>query len=138
MSKYDIIYEVLQEQVETGDLSLETAEYLNDIAYDMYSTEYADVEEVVNIQNPAEAAIRRHQAEQIRAAKKRIVDRQQAVANANREQNKIGMLGSLTSEQREQIKKELQQKGARAVEEDFAKDFERIFKRKFGTGHRIA
>ena len=39
MTKYDVLYEALQEQVETGDITLETAEYLNDIAYELYSEE---------------------------------------------------------------------------------------------------
>ena len=37
MTKYDIIFEALQDQVESGDLTVETAEYLNDIAYELYS-----------------------------------------------------------------------------------------------------
>lgn len=39
MTKYDLVYEVLQEQVEIGDLTIETAEYLNDVAFEMYSDE---------------------------------------------------------------------------------------------------
>ena len=37
MTKYDLIFEALQDQVESGDLTVETAEYLNDIAYELYS-----------------------------------------------------------------------------------------------------
>ena len=39
MTKYDILYEALQSQYETGELTLETAEYLNDVAYELYSDE---------------------------------------------------------------------------------------------------
>ena len=39
MTKYDILYEALQSQYETGEITLETAEYLNDVAYEMYSNE---------------------------------------------------------------------------------------------------
>ena len=37
MTKYDVIYEELQEKVNAGELTLETAEYLNDVAYKMYA-----------------------------------------------------------------------------------------------------
>ena len=37
MTKYDILYEAIQEQYENGELTLETAEYLNDVAYELYS-----------------------------------------------------------------------------------------------------
>lgn len=45
MTKYDVIYEELQSQVESGDLTVETAEYLNDIAYEMYGDDELDDEE---------------------------------------------------------------------------------------------
>ena len=32
MTKYDIILEALQNQVDSGELTFETAEYLNDVA----------------------------------------------------------------------------------------------------------
>ena len=36
-STYDAVYEALQDKVNSGELTLETAEYLNDIAYELYS-----------------------------------------------------------------------------------------------------
>lgn len=45
MTKYDVIYEELQSQVESGDLTIETAEYLNDVAYEMYADEELDGDE---------------------------------------------------------------------------------------------
>lgn len=39
MTKYEIIYEALQDKVNSGELSLEDAEILNDIAYNKYLTE---------------------------------------------------------------------------------------------------
>ncbi len=42
MTKYDLIYEALQNQVDSGELTFETAEYLNDVAFEMYSDEELD------------------------------------------------------------------------------------------------
>lgn len=42
MTKYDILYEALQNQYETGELTLETAEYLNDVAYELYGNEMVE------------------------------------------------------------------------------------------------
>ena len=39
MTKYDIMYEALQSKVVSGELTVETAEYLNDVAFEMYSKE---------------------------------------------------------------------------------------------------
>ena len=50
MTKYDVIYEELQSQVESGDLTVETAEYLNDVAFEMYSDEELDDEEFTEAQ----------------------------------------------------------------------------------------
>lgn len=49
MTKYDILYEAIQEQYENGDLTLETAEYLNDVAYEQYhDVEYVDESELLS------------------------------------------------------------------------------------------
>ena len=50
MTKYDVIYEELQSQVESGDLTVETAEYLNDVAYEMYGDDELDDEEFTEAQ----------------------------------------------------------------------------------------
>lgn len=42
MTKYEIIYEELQSRVDKGELTVEQAEVLNDLAYDKYATESAD------------------------------------------------------------------------------------------------
>ena len=42
LSKYDITLEALQNQVDSGELTFETAEYLNDVAFEMYSDIYID------------------------------------------------------------------------------------------------
>ena len=45
MTKYEIMYEALQEKVNSGELTVEDAEILNDIAYDRYAedmTEYTE------------------------------------------------------------------------------------------------
>ena len=42
MTKYEIILEALQNQVDSGELTFETAEYLNDVAFEMYSDEELD------------------------------------------------------------------------------------------------
>ena len=45
MTKYEIIYEALQEKVNSGELTVEDAEILNDIAYERYAkdmTEYTE------------------------------------------------------------------------------------------------
>ena len=39
MNTYDIIFEALCNRVETGELTLEDAEVINDLAYDRYFTE---------------------------------------------------------------------------------------------------
>ena len=39
MNEYDLIYEELCERVECGELSLEEAEVINDVAYDRYVNE---------------------------------------------------------------------------------------------------
>ena len=39
MNEYDLIYEELCERVECGELSLEDAEIINDVAYDKYVME---------------------------------------------------------------------------------------------------
>lgn len=49
MTKYDILYEAIQEQYENGELTLETAEYLNDVAYEQYhDVEYVDESELLS------------------------------------------------------------------------------------------
>ena len=42
MTKYDVLYEALQSQYETGELTLETAEYLNNVAYELYGDEMVE------------------------------------------------------------------------------------------------
>ena len=42
MTKYEIILEALQNQVDSGELTFETAEYLNNVAFEMYSDEELD------------------------------------------------------------------------------------------------
>lgn len=51
MTKYDLIYEALQDQVNIGELTFETAEYLNDVAYEMYGDEELDGEEFTEAGN---------------------------------------------------------------------------------------
>lgn len=47
MTKYDIIFESLQEKVNSGVLTLEDAEILNDVAYEKYSDDDTEYEEVL-------------------------------------------------------------------------------------------
>lgn len=42
MSKYDEVYDILVEQTIEGEITLETAEYLNDVAYELYGDEIPD------------------------------------------------------------------------------------------------
>ena len=52
MSKYDIIFEKLQDKVDSGELTIEDAQILNDAAYEKYVTEFkVDIQsEIVNDQ----------------------------------------------------------------------------------------
>lgn len=45
MTKYEIIFESLQEKVNTGELTLEDAEILNDVAYEKYAEDETEYEE---------------------------------------------------------------------------------------------
>ena len=48
MKKYDIIFEALQQKVESGELTFEEASTLNDIAFEKFAddeTEYVEAEE---------------------------------------------------------------------------------------------
>lgn len=55
MTKYDAVYDVLCDRVEAGLLSVDTAEYLNNIAYEMYKDDMDDTvslySEAVNYMN---------------------------------------------------------------------------------------
>lgn len=42
MTKYEYLYESIQDQLDNGFISQETAEYLNDVAYEMYADEEYD------------------------------------------------------------------------------------------------
>ncbi len=42
MNKYDKVYDILVEQTIEGEIALETAEYLNDVAYELYGDEIPD------------------------------------------------------------------------------------------------
>ena len=46
MNKYEIIYESLQERVNSGELSIEDAQVLNDLAYDKFGDDDTEMEEV--------------------------------------------------------------------------------------------
>lgn len=46
MSKYDIIFEELQNKVDSGELTVEDAQVLNDVAYEKYSEDDTEYEEV--------------------------------------------------------------------------------------------
>lgn len=48
MNEYDLIYEELCERVECGELSLEDAEIINDVAYDRYVNEANVYDKLVN------------------------------------------------------------------------------------------
>ena len=45
MTKYEIMYEALQEKVNSGELTVEDAEILNDIAYEKYGKDMTDYTE---------------------------------------------------------------------------------------------
>ena len=45
MTKYDIIFESLQEKVNSGELTVEDAEILNDVAYEKYGDDDTEYEE---------------------------------------------------------------------------------------------
>ena len=46
MTKYDIIFESLQEKVNSGELTVEDAQVLNDVAYEKYGDDDTEYEEV--------------------------------------------------------------------------------------------
>ena len=46
MTKYDLIADAIQTRVDTGELSLEDAETLNDMAYEKYADEEVEGDEV--------------------------------------------------------------------------------------------
>lgn len=46
MTKYDIIFESLQMKVETGELTIEDAQILNDVAFEKYGEDETEYEEV--------------------------------------------------------------------------------------------
>ena len=46
MNRYNIIFEALQERVELGELTVEQAEVLNDIAYEKYVESYDEDEDI--------------------------------------------------------------------------------------------
>ena len=74
LTKYEIILEALQDQVNTGELTFETAEYLNDVAYEMYCN---DIEEASIFQLDEE--------ERQRVRKKRIMELQNKLSDSNNE-----------------------------------------------------
>ena len=51
MKKYDIIFNELQTKVESGELTLEQAETLNDIAYEKYADDDTEYEELTESYN---------------------------------------------------------------------------------------
>ena len=72
MNEYELIYEELCERVECGELSLEDAEIINDVAYDRYVTERNVYDKIVD-----------RQAERAREYAGKL-DRYDAIAKANR------------------------------------------------------
>ena len=84
MTKYDVIYEELQSQVESGDLTVETAEYLNDVAYEMYGDDELDDEEFT-------------EAQKNRTWQKKQEEQRQGGKNASRA-TKNGMIKKITGD----------------------------------------
>ena len=46
MTKYEIMFEALQERVNSGELTIEDAQILNDVAYEKYADDDTEYEEV--------------------------------------------------------------------------------------------
>ena len=55
MTKYDIIFEALQERINSGELTVEDAEILNDVAFEKYGDDDTKYEEVTESSDDKES-----------------------------------------------------------------------------------
>lgn len=106
MTKYDLIFEKLEELVENGYLTIEEAEVINDRAYEMYNDEPID-EGTMTLTDLRGASIRKAQDEQIRSIEKIKKQKEEEARKKWRQEQLEQLLGQQSTAQRAAIMKKL-------------------------------
>ena len=106
MTKYDLIFEALEELIENGYLTIEEAEVINERAYEMYNDEPVN-EGTLTLTDLRGASIRKAQNEQIQGVEKKKKEEEEEARKKWRQDQLEQLLGQQSTAQRAAIMKKL-------------------------------
>lgn len=106
MTKYDLIFEALEELIECGYLTIEKAELINERAYEMYNDEPVN-EGTLTLTDLREASIRKAQNDQIQGMEKKKKQKEEEARKKWRQEQLEQLLGQQSTAQRAAIMKKL-------------------------------
>ena len=106
MTKYDLIFETLEELVYNGSLTIEEAELINERAYEIYNDEPVN-EGTLTLTDLRGASIRKAQMDQIQDAEKKKKEEEEEARKKWRQDQLEKLLGQQSTAQRAAIMKKL-------------------------------